>query len=183
MLVANEWRSVWGVTCFWIPARVRASTTAPQTTLGVMGTSARQPFNSPGNRYVRGFIHRQYSRKTSRSFALRRTSRSRAPVPWRTRITIRSLSMSATFSWHISERRNPVAYRVMSMARCIRFLADAISFWTSSGLRTVGRTLGRLGNGICSWRYGRFSVFTYRKRRAAVRTRTVWAKSLRSRNR
>jgi hypothetical protein len=49
--------------------------------LALMGTSARQLFTMPGNRYVFGLIHRQYSRRVSSSFGLSRTSRSRPPLP------------------------------------------------------------------------------------------------------
>src|SRR5215471_15643451 len=61
-------------------------------------------------RKVFGFIQRQYSRKVSNSFGDIGTSRSRLPLPWRTWITIRWLSMSATFKLHNSARRSPVAY-------------------------------------------------------------------------
>ena len=46
-----------------MPARWAASRQASQSTLGVIGLSARSPLTVPGNRYVLGFIHRQYSRK------------------------------------------------------------------------------------------------------------------------
>src|ERR1700756_2805194 len=36
-------------------------------------------------------------------------------------MTIRLLSISETLRWHISARRRPVAYSIISMVRCIRF--------------------------------------------------------------
>src|ERR1700685_4393552 len=66
------------------PACLAASATAFQTIFSVMGTSARQLLTVPGNRYVLGFIQRQYSRRVSSSFGVNRTSRSRPPLPWRT---------------------------------------------------------------------------------------------------
>jgi len=60
------------------------SATAVQTIFSVMGTSARQLLTVPGNRYVFGFIQRQYSRRVSSSFGVNRTSRSRPPLPRRT---------------------------------------------------------------------------------------------------
>ena len=45
----------------------RASATAFQTIFSVMGTSAHQFLTVPGDRYVFGFIQRQYSRSVSSS--------------------------------------------------------------------------------------------------------------------
>jgi len=63
------------------------------------------------------------------------------------------------------------------------FAVPPISCSTSSGLNMVGSCLGRLGNGICSSRYGRRKVLTNKKRRAAVVQAIVPGESLRSRNR
>ena len=61
-------------------------------------------------------------------------------------MTMRSLSISETFRWHISARRRPVAYSVISMVRCIRFSAESISratsCWTEYGRQLPG-TLGK----------------------------------------
>jgi hypothetical protein len=51
-----------------MPAPLAAWFTACQTIFSVMGMSARQPFTVPGNRWVLGFIQRQYSRRVSISF-------------------------------------------------------------------------------------------------------------------
>lgn len=69
-------------------------------------------------------------------------------VPSRTWIIMRSLSMLATFKRHNFARRSPVAYSVMKIVRCIRFLGESISSATSSGLSTVGNRLARFANGI-----------------------------------
>ena len=44
-----------------MPARWAATRQACQTTLSVIGLSARQPLTMPGNSQVFGFIQRQYS--------------------------------------------------------------------------------------------------------------------------
>src|SRR6202043_1216532 len=84
MCVAKLCLSVWGATCLAMPACFAASATAVQTIFSVMGTSARQLLTVPGNRYVFGFIQRQYSRRVPSSFGVNRTSRSRPPLPWQT---------------------------------------------------------------------------------------------------
>ena len=83
-----------------MPAAFAASVTAIHATFVVTGTSARQLFSMPGNRYVLGFIQRQYSRRVANSFGLNGTSRSRPPLPCWMWSTIRPLSMSATFNRH-----------------------------------------------------------------------------------
>ena len=75
-------------------------------------------------------------------------------------MTMRSLSISETLRWHSSEQRMPVEYSVITMVRRIRFSAESITRSTSFGLRMTGNCLGRLGNGMCSGRYGRRSVLT-----------------------
>src|SRR5882672_5315898 len=70
MCVAKQCLSVCGETCFTMPACFAASATAVQTIFSVMGTSARQLLTVPGNRYVWGFIQRQYSRSVFSSFGV-----------------------------------------------------------------------------------------------------------------
>jgi len=64
-----------------MPARCAASRQASHSILGVIGLSAREPLTVPGNKYVFGLIHGQYSRNVSSSFGLSGTSRSRRPLP------------------------------------------------------------------------------------------------------
>ena len=45
---------------------------ASQTTFGVIGLSARQPWTVPGNSHVFGFIQRQYSRQGLQQFGTQR---------------------------------------------------------------------------------------------------------------
>ena len=52
-------RRLWGERGLVIPALWAACRQANQTTLGVMGTSARTPFTVPGNRKVVGRIQRK----------------------------------------------------------------------------------------------------------------------------
>lgn len=49
--------------------------------LWLIGTSARQSFTMPGNRYVFGLIQHQFSHSVSGTFGLRKTARSRPTLP------------------------------------------------------------------------------------------------------
>ena len=55
------------------------------------------------------FAARQYSRNASYTFWVNGSFRSRAPLPCWTWINMSERSMSLTFRWAASDRRNPVA--------------------------------------------------------------------------
>ena len=69
------------------------------------------------------------------------------PLPRETRIVIRRLSMSLTFSCTASPTRMPVAYIVVSSIRCLRGRMHCRNFRTSSRLRTTGTRFGFLPKG------------------------------------
>ena len=103
--VAKLCRKVCTVTCLLRPEAARARWQTIWTVRGLTGRSGWRP----GKRYGLGRQVAQYSRRTARSRGESITSRSLCPLPWRTWMTMRALSMSSTRSRATSESRSPAA--------------------------------------------------------------------------
>ncbi len=137
--MAKQWRSVCRVTGFLIPARPWASWKARLSERGVTGSKA---FKGLGNSHAGGRVVFHHSRSVVRSWGESSASRSRRPLPCCTRIRIRSLSISLTFSPTTSDARNPAPYATLSAVRHFKLGVAAKSREISLRVSTTGSRWG-----------------------------------------